>query len=264
MKPDRAYRQEVVTAKREWQKQVTEEVYQPVPGEPMSQAQVIGALNESAKAGDTIIAAAGTPPADLLELWDASRGRACHLEFGNSCMGYELPASLGVRVAQPKGEIYVLIGDGTYLINPTELVTAMQENLKVTVVISVNHGFQSIRHLQLARVGRDFGNEFRRRDPKTSRLEGNDLPIDFKNNAESLGARGWYVTTPDELCRALREAHSEERSCVIVAETARDRQPPGSGIWWDVAAAEVTNDPVTRKLRAEYEDKRRRLQHFYY
>ena len=264
IRPNREYLQEVVTAKRAWQKQVAEEVYQQVAGEPMSQAQVIGVLNESAKAGDTIIAASGTPPADLLKLWDASRGRACHLEFGNSCMGYELPASLGVRVAQPKGEIYVLIGDGTYLINPTELVTAMQENLKVTVVISVNHGFQSIRHLQLARVGREFGNEFRRRDPKTSRLEGNDLPIDFKQNAESLGARGWHVTTPDELCRALREAHNEERSCVIVAETARDRQPPGSGIWWDVATSEVTNDPVTRKLRTEYEDKRGRLQQFYY
>ena len=264
IKPNPAYTQEVIAQKRAWQKNLEEEVYRQVPGEPMSQAQVIGVLNESAKAGDTIIAASGTPPADLLKLWDASRGRACHLEFGNSCMGYELPASLGVRVAQPKGEIYVLIGDGTYLINPTELVTAMQENLKVTVVISVNHGFQSIRHLQLARVGRDFGNEFRRRDPKTSRLEGNDLPIDFKQNAESLGARGWYVTTPDELCRALREAHNEERSCVIVAETARDRQPPGSGIWWDVATSEVTNDPVTRKLRTEYEDKRGRLQQFYY
>src|SRR5690606_11378814 len=129
------------------------EVYTQIPGEAMSQGQVIGVLNEMAKPGDTIIAAAGSPPGDLHKLWDVTESATCHLEFGYSCMGYELPAGLGVRLAQPEGEVYVFIGDGTYLMNPTELVTAMQEDLKITVVISENHGYQVIRQLQMNRVG---------------------------------------------------------------------------------------------------------------
>jgi len=178
-------------------------------------------------------------------------------------MGYELPAGLGVRMAQPEGEVYVFIGDGTYLMNPSELVTAMQEHLKVTVVIADNHGYQIIRRLQMARAGRSFGNEFRARDKKTNRLEGEYLPIDFAKNAESFGARAWHVTTCEELRNALREAREEPRSCVIVAEVEKHRYLPGSGAWWDVAPAEVTNDPVTHDLRAEYERNRQR-QRFHY
>ena len=122
-------------------------------------------LNREAQAGDTVIAAAGGAPGDLLKLWDATGGRACHIEFGYSCMGYEIPAGLGVRLAQPEGEVYVLVGDGTYLMNPTELVTAVQEGLKITVVLAENHGYQCIRRLQMWRTGVSFGNEFRRRDP---------------------------------------------------------------------------------------------------
>src|SRR5207248_9313235 len=125
-----------------------------------------------------------------------------HLEFGCACMGDGLAAGLGVRMAQPEGEVFVVIGDGTYLMNPSELVTAMQENLKVTVVVADNHGYQIIRRLQMARAGRSFGNEFRSRDAKSNRLEGEYLPIDFVKNAESFGARGWHVTTREELRNA--------------------------------------------------------------
>ncbi|MBI4531558.1 MAG: 3D-(3,5/4)-trihydroxycyclohexane-1,2-dione acylhydrolase (decyclizing) [Candidatus Latescibacteria bacterium] len=257
------YLREVATVKAEWERQLEEEVSKQVAGEAMIQGQLIGVLNEEAQEGDTIIAAAGTPPGDLIKIWDASRGRACHLEFGYSCMSYEIAAGLGVRMAQPTGEVYVYIGDGTYLMNPTELVTAMQEGLKVTVIVSENHGFQSIWQLQMGRVGREFGNEFRARDTTTNRLEGSYLRVDFAKNAESMGARTWHVTTPDEVRTALREARKEERSCVIVAETEAHRYLPGSGVWWDIAAAETTNDPVTRNLREEYEQNRR-LQRFHY
>ena len=264
IRPNSAYLGEVEAAKEKWEQQVREEVYAQAPGEAMSQGQIIGVLNESAQAGDTIIAAAGSPPGDLHKLWDVSRGSTCHIEFGFSCMGYELPAGLGVRMAQPKGEVYVFIGDGTYLMNPTELVTAMQERLKITVVIAENHGYQVIRQLQMGRAGRSFGNEFRARDAATNRLEGEYLNIDFAKNAESMGARAWHANTPDELCRALREARDETRPCVIVAEAEKHRYLPGSGVWWDVAAAEASGDEVTRKLRSEYEEQRRRLQRFYY
>ena len=264
IKPDPGYLKRISEAKNEWEDTLEEEVFVQHSGEAMSQGQVIGVLNDESREGDLVIAAAGTPPGDLHKLWDVSGGAACHLEFGYSCMGYELPAAVGARMAQPEGEVYVLIGDGTYLMNPTELVTAAQEKLKITVVISENHGFQSIHGLQKARAGRSFGNEFRHRDTMTHRLEGDFVEIDFAGNAESMGARTWNVSTPDELRKALREARDESRVCVIVAETEKYRGLPPSQVWWDVAVAEESQDPITRELRAEYEKERTRLQRFYY
>jgi len=261
---DTAYRTEIAAAKDAWAHRLRDEVYVQIPGEAMSQGQLIGTLNATARAGDTVIAAAGGAPGDLLKLWDTSGGKHCHLEFGFSCMGYELPAGIGVRMAQPEGEVYVLIGDGTYLMNPSELVTALQERLKVTVVLSENHGYQVIRQLQMNRAGRSFGNEFRARDDATYRLEGDYIPIDFAQHAASMGARTWHVTTPDALEMALVEARDEQRSCMIVVETEPHRYLPGAGVWWDVAPAEATNDPVTDERRTAYENERVQLQRFYY
>jgi 3D-(3,5/4)-trihydroxycyclohexane-1,2-dione acylhydrolase (decyclizing) len=114
------------------------------------------------------------------------------------------------------------------------------------------------------RTGVSFGNEFRRRDPRTNRLEGEYLPIDLAGNAESFGARAWRVQDPEQLRRALREARAEPRACVIVAEVEKHRFLPGGGAWWDVAPAEVSQDPKTRELRAEFERDRRRLQRLHY
>ena len=259
-----AYRQEIAAARRAWDEKVQSEVFTHHKGEAMSQGELIGALNQESQPGDTIIGAAGAPPGDLLKLWDATGGRACHIEFGYSCMGYEIPAGLGVRLAQPEGEVRVLVGDGTYLMNPTELVTAVQEGLKITVVLAENHGYQCIRRLQMWRTGVSFGNEFRRRDPGTNRLEGEYLPIDLAKNAESFGARTWHVETPEQLRQALREARAEPRTCVIVAEVEKHRFLPGGGTWWDVAPAEVSQDARTRELRPEYERDRDRLQKLHY
>ena len=261
---DAAYRAAIAAAKEAWAARLRDEVYTQHPGEAMSQGELIGIVNAMAQPGDTAIAAAGGLPGDLLKLWETSRGRHCHLEFGFSCMGYELPAGIGVRMAQPEGEVYVMIGDGTYLMNPTELVTALQEGLKVTVVIAENHGFQVIRQLQMNRAGRSFGNEFRARDRATNRLEGDYVGIDFAQNAASLGARTWHVTTPDELRQALKEAREERRACVIVAETEPHRYLPGAGVWWDVAPAEATHDPETDERRTAYENERALVQRFYY
>jgi 3D-(3,5/4)-trihydroxycyclohexane-1,2-dione acylhydrolase (decyclizing) len=268
IKPDSAYLREINDAKADWARLLKDQVFTQVPGEAMSQGQMIGTVNEMAQSGDIIVAAAGGPPGDLHKLWDASGGRDISMEFGYSCMGYEIPGGLGVRMAlndaQSSGEVYVLIGDGTYLMNPTELVTAMQEGLKITILIAENHGYQVIRQLQMNRVGRSFGNEFRARDAGRNKLEGAYVPIDFARNAESMGARAWHVFNPDELRKAMREARTETRSCVIVCEVEKHRYLPGGGIWWDVAAAEVTNDPVTQELRHAYEEDREKLQRFYY
>jgi 3D-(3,5/4)-trihydroxycyclohexane-1,2-dione acylhydrolase (decyclizing) len=262
--PSSAYLEEVAVARQEWEQLLQREVFIEREGEAMSQLHAINVINEQARSGDTIVAAAGGPPGDLHQLWDTSGDRACHIEFGYSCMGYEIPAALGVRMAQPDGEVYVSIGDGTYLMQPSELVTALQEGLKITVIINNNHGFQIIRRLQMGRVGVSFGNEFRARDPEVQRLEGAYLDIDFAKNAESMGARAWSVTTPEALRQALSEAREESRSCVIVAEVEKHRYGPSSDVWWDVASAELTNDNETQAARAAYEADRARLQRFHY
>jgi 3D-(3,5/4)-trihydroxycyclohexane-1,2-dione acylhydrolase (decyclizing) len=264
IRPRPAYQEEVTAAQRAWADKLQREVFTHHHGEALSQGELIQLLNQQARAGDTVIGAAGGPPGDLLKLWDATGGRACHLEFGYSCMGYELPASLGARMAQPKGEVFVLIGDGTYLMNPTELMTALQEDLKITVLIAENHGYQCIRRLQMWRTGVSFGNEFRHRDARANRLEGEYVRLDLAKNAESFGARTWHVKTAEELRHALTDARGERRPCVIVVEVEKHRFPPGGGVWWDVAPAEVSRNATTQKLRAEYEQDRQRLQRFHY
>jgi 3D-(3,5/4)-trihydroxycyclohexane-1,2-dione acylhydrolase (decyclizing) len=259
--PDDSYAEEVRAAKEEWLR-VRDEVREPVEGEAMSQGQLILTLNDFVRPGDTVIAAAGGPPGDLLKIWDATGGRNCHLEFGYSCMGYEIPGGLGARMAQEEGEVYVYIGDGTYLMSPTELVTALQEGLKLTVVISENHGFQCIRRLQLWRAGRAFGNEFRARSE--GRLEGEYLRLDLAKAAEGFGAVAFSADSPEALRAALEAARDESRPCVIVCETEPDRNLPPSDVWWDVAPSEASDDPVVQELRAEYERDRDALQRFHY
>jgi 3D-(3,5/4)-trihydroxycyclohexane-1,2-dione acylhydrolase (decyclizing) len=262
---DASWMEEVREARQEWDQRLREEVLVDHAGEILSQGQLIRILNEEARSGDTVIAAAGGPPGDLHKLWDATGGKTCHLEFGFSCMGYEIPAGLGVRLAQPEGEVFVVVGDGTYLMNPTEIVTAMQEGLKVTLIISENHGFQVIRQLQMAKAGRSFGNEFRTRDAASQRLEGDYLSLDFAQNAASLGARVWKASTPEEIRAALREARRERHlPCAVVVETEKHRYLPGSGLWWDVAPAEVSSDGITQELRSRYENDRKKLQKFFY
>ena len=159
--------------------------------------------------------------------------------------------------------MYVFLGDHTYLMAPSELVTAALEDWKVTVVLSENHGAQAIRALQMGSAGRSFGNELRRRDEATGRLEGEYLELDFVKNAEAMGARGWNVSTPDELRSALKEARAEIRSCMIVVETEKHHYGPGTGSWWDVSPAEVSDDPVTQDLRKQYEQDREAQRYYY-
>ena len=263
IQPRQDYVQVIEKRVKAWNEQLVKEVFVTPSSKKMSIGHTIGIINREAKSGDTIIAAAGIAPGDLLKLWQTSGGRRAHIEFGYSCMGYELPAGLGVRTAQPEGEVYVFIGDGTFLMNPIELVTAMQEDLKVTVIIINNHGFHSILALQNWRAGRSFGNEFRLRNLTSNRLDGEYLDIDFVKIAEGMGARAWNVKTPDSLRKALVEARLEKRSCMLVVEVDGTVRPPDSGLWWDFEVAATSGDPVVRELRESYE-KERKVQTFYY
>ena len=232
----------------------------------LTQGQIIGLLQEQARPGDTIIAAAGGPPGDLQKVWDATERRYCHLEFGFSCMGYEIPASLGVRLAVPDHtkRVVSFIGDGTFLMAPTELVTAVQERLPVTVVISENHGYQAIHRLQMVRSGQEFGNEFRYRDDslpianghsdgKPARLEGEYLRVDLVRIAEGLGARALRATTAAEVRAALSETRDHDGPVVIVIPSIPHADLPAAGVWWDVAPAEVSDHETVARLRTEYE-----------
>src|SRR5580704_12573915 len=236
----------------------------------LTQGQVIGVLQEHARPGDVVIAAAGGPPGDLLKVWDATGGRHCHLEFGFSCMGYEIPAAIGVRLAEPvtpepAARVISFLGDGTFLLAPTELVTAAAEGLAVTLVVPENRGYQVIHRLQMLRSGREFGNEFRYRpEPlqlaggdgdaiKAPRLEGDYLRLDLVQVAAGLGARTCRATTAAELRAALDDTRGHPGPVVIVVPVVPHADLPGAGVWWDVAPAEVSALEVTAGLRAEYE-----------
>ena len=259
-------KEETAKLHAEWEEVKAADAYAPQPGQAMGEGELIQAFNAEAQDGDSVVAAAGGPVGNLLKLWDTTGGAECHLEFGFSCMGWEMPAALGVRMEQPEGEVYVYLGDGNYLLNPMELMTALQEDMKITVVVADNHGFQVIRRLQMARAGHSFGTEFRTRvdGDDGRRLDGEYLAVDMAAIAEAMGARGFRCTTPDEVRAAVREARSERRSCVIVAEIEKHRYVPGAGTWWDVAPAEVSRSEVTQTLRSEYERDRAALQRYHY
>ena len=253
-RPQKTWADRVRSVKADWTP-VKTQALEATAELPMTQGQLIGVLNDWARAGDTVVAAAGGPPGDLLKVWDGTGGRHCHLEFGYSCMGYEIPASLGVRLAQPDGEVVAYIGDGTFLMQPTELTTAVQEGLKVVVVISDNHGFQAIRRLQMWRTGKHFANEFRHRMAALGEgeLEGDYLSLDLAAVARGLGATAWSVETTEDLKDALDKARGTPGPTVIVVPTAPHENLPAAGVWWDVAPAEVSQQPWVAEKRSEYE-----------
>ena len=265
IKPHSGYVESLAVDREAWLRQKQESVYVQYPNERISQAQVIGVLNAFMQPGDTLVCAAGTSPGDLHQLFEATAGRILHLEFGNSCMGYDIPGAIGVRLARPDaGDVYVFLGDGNYMLHPMELKTAIQENTKLTVILLQNDGFQSIHGHQKVLVGHSLGNEFRVRDQHTGKLDDGDfVSIDYAKNAESIGLRAWNVSDEDELKRALLEAREEPRSCMIVVQIERYSRLPRSGIWWDVFGAEVTHDETTRQL-AEEREAGRQGQRFYW
>ncbi len=228
----------------------------------LTQGQLIGLLQEHARAGDTIVAAAGGPPGDLLKVWDATDGRHCHLEFGFSCMGYEIPAAIGVRLAtpQPDARVVAFLGDGTFLMAPTELATAAQEQLPITLVVPENHGYQVIHRLQMFTMGREFGNEFRYRaapldlrDAQPAGLTGDYLQVDLVQIAAGLGAHAVRATTAAEVRQALGATRAEQRPVVIVVPVIPHADLPSAGCWWDVAPAEVAESDTVQQARKTYE-----------
>lgn len=246
--------QAVAELKREWDAVVDAQRLLDGAGEMLTQAQVLGLVNEAAGERDVVVNAAGSMPGDLLKLWRTRDPKGYHVEYGYSCMGYEIPGGLGVKMADPTREVFVMIGDGSYLLLHTEIVTAIQEGVKLTIVVVDNHGFQSIHGLQMGSGSPSFGNELRFRDGEDGVLSGDYVPIDFARNAESLGARAIRAEMVDELRDALEAAKAETRTTVVCVPVDPEARVPNYEGWWDVPIAAVSAQASVNDAREEYEE----------
>jgi 3D-(3,5/4)-trihydroxycyclohexane-1,2-dione acylhydrolase (decyclizing) len=223
--------------------------HQPLP----AQTEVIGALAEVMRPTDVVVQAAGSLPGDLQMLWRARDAKQYHVEYGYSCMGYEIAGALGVKMAAPDREVFAMVGDGSYLMMPQEIVTAVSEGIKLVIVLVQNHGFSSIGSLSESLGSQRFGTRYRFRNPKTGLLDGATLPVDLAANAESLGADVLRANTIEELRAALAKARAAERTTVVHIETDPLAPVPSSQSWWDVPVSEVSALASTTEARRKYE-----------
>ena len=258
---DRGYSARIARFKEEWEAEV-DRIYNLRHGPPISQGEVIGVINTLSRPQDVVVCAAGSLPGDLHKLWRTRDPKGYHLEYGYSCMGYEIAGGLGVKMADPKREVYVMVGDGSYLMLSNEIITSLQEGYKLTVVLLNNHGFSSISGLSESLGSGGFGTIYRYRNPETGQLDGGKLPVDFAKNAESLGAHVLTPTTREELAEAVEKAKTLDRTTVIVIETNRTQRVGGYESWWDVPVAEVSTIEAVQKARKAYDEALKQERHY--
>jgi len=254
------YRSHVASLSKTWDDQVSK--FYEVSGElPVSQIEVVGAVNDFAGPRDVVLCAAGSLPGDLHKLWRTRDPKGFHLEYGYSTMGYECAAGIGAKMACPDREIYVMVGDGNYLMMNNEIVTAIQEGIKFNIILLNNNGFASIGGLSQSIGSQRFGTKYRYRDEETGLLTGEILPVDFAQNARSLGAHVIEAHDIDSLKSALIEAKSQTRTTVITIETSLTKGTPGYA-WWEVAIAEVSEIDSVKKARAEYVEYKKKQRYY--
>jgi 3D-(3,5/4)-trihydroxycyclohexane-1,2-dione acylhydrolase (decyclizing) len=254
------YETEAASLKVQWEAEVDRLFHLNNPGRP-AQSEVIGAIWEASGPRDVLLSAAGSHPGDLHKLWRTRTPNGYHMEYGYSCMGYEIPAAIGAKMADPSREVYVFLGDGTYQMMPSEIVTSVQEGVKIIIVLVDNHGFGSIGALSRSLGMSGFGTSYRFRSKASGQLDGDQLKVDFAANARSLGAHALTASTLEELKEALRKAKTLDRTTVIVVETDPAVSVPGYESWWDVAVAEVSEMESVRAARARYVEERKRERH---
>lgn len=259
-KIEETYRARIAEFRADWEAEV-ERIYAIRKDPPISQGEVIGALNEFTEPSDILVAAAGSLPGDLHKLWRAHRPGTYHMEYGYSCMGYEIAGGLGVKMARPDCEVYVVVGDGSYLMMAQEIVTALQENYKLNIIVLDNHGFSSIGALSQSCGNEGMGTKYRYW--KDGRYRGDNLPVDFAANAASLGAHTAEAHTLAELREALPAMRKQPRTSVIVVETSYNHKVPGYESWWDVPIAEVSESVAVRAARKNYEEARKKERYFF-
>ncbi len=259
-KVDEGYRQRVYNFRADWEKEV-DRIYDICGDPPITQGEVIGVVNRMTDPSDIMICAAGSLPGDLHKLWRTRVPGGYHLEYGYSCMGYEIAGGLGIKMAWPEREVYVLVGDGSYLMMAQEIVTSLAEGSKLNIVLLDNHGFSSIGGLSRGSGNEGLGTNYRYR--RGEKYDGELLPVDFAANAASLGAWTARARTREELRQALIEGRKQPRTSVIVVETSYDQRVPGYESWWDVPIAEVSESAAVKLARQNYEEARKKQRLFF-
>jgi len=267
-----SYRSQAAQLHAAWDAEV-ERIYAirhtPLP----SQGELIGAVNERSAPGAIMVCAAGSLPGDLHKLWRARHPKNYHMEYGYSCMGYEIAGGLGAKMAAPDRDVYVMVGDGSYLMMNSEIVTSIQENYKVILVLLDNQGFKSIGSLSRSLGQNGFGTRYAY--PRNGNLPGDEmgpvvqaLPVDLAANARSLGAHVIECKSHDEsgtyadFVDALEAVRSTDRTSVIYIQNDRYEGVPGYESWWDVPVAEVSEMPQVQAARAEWEMMRAQERYF--
>ena len=223
-----------------------------------TQAEVIAAVNAAARPRDVVVGAAGSLPGDLHKMWRAREPGTYHVEYGYSCMGYEIAGGLGVKMADPARDVYVMVGDGSYLMMAQEIVTSVQEGHRLTIVLVDSGGYASIGALSQSLGSGGFGTRYRYRNAESGSLDGGPLPVDLAANAEALGAIVHRPADRAALDRALEAARAADRTTVIYVRVDSSIGVPGYGAWWDVPVAEVSAQDAVREARRRWEDGRAR------
>jgi len=251
------YRSRYLQLDAEWDATVAKAFAEeePAPG-LLSQSSVIGLVNELSDPSDVVVCAAGSMPGDLHKLWRTRDPKGYHVEYGYSCMGYEVAGGLGVRMACPDRDVFVMVGDGSYLMMATELATAVQESIKIITVLVQNHGFASIGSLSESLGSQRFGTSYRKRSAATGRLDGDKLPLDLAANAASFGLEVIKVTTKAELADAIKTAKAATESIVIYVETDPLIDAPSSQSWWDVPVSSTSTLTSTQQASEFYQGKK--------
>jgi len=258
-----SYRQRVSEMNKAWDDEVTK-IYAEGNGTvpPIDQAVVIGTLNSFMNKEDIMINASGSAPGDLHKLWRATNPKNFHLEYGYSTMGYEIAAGLGAKMAAPEREVYIICGDGGYLMNNHEIITSIQEGYRFTILLLNNNGYASIGGLSESIGSERFGTKYLYRDEHSGKLSGEELPVDLAKNAESLGAVVIKATDAASLQAALTAAKQQQRTTVIYIETHLHRTVKGYNAWWEVPVAEVSTSPLVQKAFETYKENKKQQRIF--
>ncbi|NQX68373.1 3D-(3,5/4)-trihydroxycyclohexane-1,2-dione acylhydrolase (decyclizing) [Paenibacillus alba] len=236
--------------RKEWNEEV-DRLYSINLDEGLSQTRALGVINAFLNPTDVIVCAAGSLPGDLHRVWRTSAPKSYHMEYGFSCMGYEVSGAFGAALAAPDRDVYAMTGDGSYIMLHSELVTSLQEGTKMTVLLFDNHGYQCIHNLQRGHGSDGFGNEFRFRSAETGLLKGDYMPIDFAAHARSMGVKAYTATTAEQLAEALKQAKQETISTLIEIKVVPGTNTDGYESWWRVDVPEVSTSAKVREARAE-------------
>ena len=258
---DTDYAQEIENHNKFWLDEVNR-IYDLGHSPQPSQGEVIGAVNRFSDDKDVVVCAAGSMPGDLHKLWQTSDPKGFHLEYGYSCMGYEIAGGLGCKMASPDREIYVLVGDGSYLMMAQEIVTSIQEGYKLTIILINNNGYASINGLSNSVGVQGYGTKYRYRRNESGQLDGQNLPVDLAKNAESLGANVIPAESLDDFRLALEKAKQSDITTVVSINIEFEPRVPGYESWWDVPVAEVSEVKTAQSAYREYEDQKVKERYF--